>query len=134
MVIDDRYINLLNVLIHDKRTKTNGILSSLEIMRYAGGECRICYRAYMSKRNSDVYIFVEDFKKGNVIFLLPFGVRYMAEEMEELAERHTNAIKEFFGEDFREDMLMRISEDKRQEEIRKIDQIMLGLENWDSVY
>lgn len=133
MVIDDRYLNLLNVLIHDKRTKMNGILSSLEITRFSGGEFRICYKAYMSKRNSDAYIFVEDFKKGNAVFLLPFGVRYMVEEMEELAERHTNAIKEFFGEDFREDMLMRISEDTRQEEIRKIDQIMLGLENWDSV-
>lgn len=78
-----------------------------------------------------MYIFVEDFKKGSVVFLLPFGVKYMEEELEEMAEHHTRCIKEFFGEDFREDMLMRISEDKRQEEIRKIDQIMLGLENWD---
>lgn len=132
MLINDKYFKLLNVLIYDKRVRMNGIISSLDVMKLTDGNYLISYKAYMTKRNSDVYIFVEDFEKGNVVFLLPFGVSYMVKEMEELAERHMKKIKEFFGENFREDMVMRISEDDRQNEIRKYEQIMLGLENWDN--
>lgn len=55
----------------------------------------------------------------------------MVKEMEEMAERHTQAIKEFFGDKFREDMIMRISEDERQEQIRKWESLTRGLDNWD---
>ena len=130
MEIEERYINLLGLLIHDKRTKMNGILSSLQIMQVITGYC-LSYRAFMNRQNADTYIFIEDFEKGNVVFLLPFGTTYMVEEMEEMAQRHTEAIKTFFGDQFREDMIVRISEDERQEEIRKWDDLMVGLENWD---
>lgn len=133
MVIDDKYFKLLNVLIYDKRRKMNGILSSLDIMGFANGEYLVSYKAYMSKPHSNVYIFVEDFMKGNVVFLLPFGVNYLVKEMEWLAEQHLAQIKEFFKEDFREDMIMRISEEERREEIRKNEEIIIGLENWDRV-
>lgn len=131
MEIENKYLSLLNLLIHDKRTKMNGIISSLVLTQYYCGVC-ISYKAYMSKQHSDANIFVEDFEKGNVVFLLPFGVTYMAKEMEEMAEIHLRQIKSFFGESFREDMVIRISEDERKEEIRKCQMLTLGLENWDS--
>lgn len=130
MQIEDKYFNLIHTFIHDKRTKMNGILSSLAITRYIQGY-GISYIAYMNSQNPNFHIFVEDFEKGNVVFLLPFGVKYMEKEMEETAEQDTKNIKEFFGDKFREDMIMRISEEERQEEIRKWEKLTIGLENWD---
>lgn len=50
-----------------------------------------------------------------------------------MAEIHERAIKEFFGNNFREDMIMRISEDERQKQIKEWEKLTLGLENWDNV-
>ncbi len=133
MVIEDKYFNLLNVLVYDKRRKMSGILSSLEMMRLVSGNF-VYYRAYMNYMNAECRIFVEDFEKGNVVFLLPFGVTYMEKEMEEMAERNTENIKAFFGDKFREDMIMRISEDDRQEEIRKWQGLTTGLKNWGNYF
>lgn len=57
----------------------------------------------------------------------------MVEEMEGMAERQTEKIKAFFGDKFRENMIMRISEEERQEEIRKWEKLTLGLENWERI-
>lgn len=130
MEIDEKYLNLLHILIYDKRTNENGIISSFVITQYIGG-IGFSYQAYMNGQKPNATIFVEDFEKGNVVFLLPFGTGYMDKEMEEMAEQHTKRIKEFFGDKFRDDMIVRISEDERQAEIRKWKEIMLGLENWD---
>ena len=128
--IEEKYYNLLWLLIHDKRTSMNGILSDLQITPTFGGY-HISYHAYMNGM-SNYSVFVDDIEKGSVIFLLPFGVKYMEKEMEEMAEWHTQAIKDFFGEKFREDMIMKISEDERQEEIRKWDSLTIGLEKWEN--
>lgn len=132
MVIEDKYFDLLHTLIYDKRRKMSGILSGFEVERQIGGYV-LLFRAYMNSQNADIYIFVEDFEKGNVVFLLPFGVTYMVEEMEGMAERQTEKIKAFFGDKFRENMIMRISEEERQEEIRKWEKLTLGLENWERI-
>lgn len=132
MEIEEKYLKLLNTYIYDKRIGLNGMLSGISITRLIGGYM-LSYDAYMSRQYSNRMIFIEDFEKGNVVFLLPFGVNYMVKEMEEMAERHTEAIKEFFGDKFREDMIMRISEEERQEQIREMEKLTLGIENWDKI-
>ncbi len=129
MVIEDKDFDLLHTLIYDKRRKLSGIISGFEVMRFIEGY-GISFRAYFNPVNADLNIFTGDFENGNVVFLLPFGVTYMVKEMEEMAEQHTEKIKAFFGDKFREDMIMRISEDERQEEIRKWKSLTTGLENW----
>lgn len=132
MEIEEKYLNLLNLLIYDKRRQMNGMLSELCISVSFGGHM-IYYKAHMSKTHANDIIFVEDFEKRNVVFLQPFSVNYQKELLEEMAERQENAIKEFFGDKFHEDMIMKISEEERQEQIRQWDSLMLGLENWDKV-
>lgn len=53
--------------------------------------------------------------------------------MEEMAIEHEKAIRDFFGDKFQEDMIMRISEDDRQKQIRYFDNLTRGLENWDTL-
>lgn len=132
MQIEDKYLNLLNLLIYDKRTGMNGIISDLRINSYFNGTL-FSYNAFMNRQNTSQYIFVEDIEKGNVIFLLPYGIKYMEKEMEEMAGKHKKAIMDFFGDKFREDMVMRISEDERQKQIKYFDTLTRGLENWDTL-
>lgn len=130
MEIEEKYLDLLNLLIHDKRNKMNGIISRLEISRLISGFC-ISYKAYMTRQYSDRDIFIQDIEKGNVVFLLPFGVKYSVELLEEMAKEDERKIRNFFGDKFREDMIMRISEEERQEEITRWNHMTDGLENWD---
>lgn len=132
MEIGEKYFKLLNLLIHDKRTGLNGIISELCVSVSFGGYM-IYYRAYMAKTHANDIIFVSEFENGSVVFLQPFAVNYQKELLEEMAERHEKAIKEFFGDKFREDMIMRISEEERQDQIRHYENLTLGLENWDKV-
>ncbi len=133
MIIEDKYFNLLHTLIYDKRCRMCGILSSFEVTRYITGY-GISFRAYMNTQNTNHSIFVEDFEKGNVVFLLPFGLNYMKKDLEKMAKRHTENIKAFFGDKFRDDMIIQISEDERQKEIRDWQKLTVGLENWERYF
>lgn len=133
--IEDKYFKLLHTYIYDKRRQSSGIISRISIMPLPLiNSVVIGYDAYISKTYSSVSIFVEDFENGSVVFLLPFSKNYKAKELEEMAERHTAAIKEFFGDKFRDDMIMRISEEERQKEIGHWGSIETGLNNWEWFY
>lgn len=133
MLIDDKYFDLLHTLIYDKRCKMSGILSSFEVSKYITGY-GISFRAYMNSQNPNHYIFVEDFEKGNVVFLIPFDVKYMDGKLEHIEESNIEKIKNFFGDKYNDNMIMRISEQDRQEEIRKWDEISIGLNNWNRYF
>lgn len=130
MEIEDKYLKLLNLLVHDKRTKQNGMICSLEINGLIGGY-GLSYRTMFDHCNVYRDIFFEDFEKGNVIFLIPFGIGYREKEFAKLGEIYKQRIKEFFGDKFREDMLMEINEEERQREIREWEKSRDTIFNWD---
>lgn len=130
MEIEEKYLNLLGLLIQDKRRQMNGMISSLMIDKYISGY-GISYRVYTNRVHGYTSLFMDDVLKGNVVFLIPFGKGYLDDIFKDMGERHEKAIREFFGDGFREDMIVRISEEERQEEIRKWEAIGVGLENWD---
>lgn len=111
MEIEEKYLSLLWLLIHDKRRKMNGILSSIEIMKILSG-FTISYKAYMNNAHDDISIYVEDIEKGNVVFLLPFGTGNTKESMDILSDYYEKKIRNFFGDKFRDDMIVRISEEE----------------------
>lgn len=133
MVIEDKYFDLLHTLIYDKRRKMSGMLSDLIITRYIDGY-GLSYEAFMSPIYALCHVFVEDIEAGNVVFLLPWGVDYQEEMFEEMAKNHTKKIKAFFGDKFREDMIMRISEEDRQKELRKWNELSRSLDNWNNYF
>ena len=132
MVIDDKYLGLLGTYIYDKRTKIHGIISDLCVMGFPNGYT-VYYNAYMNSIRSDVMICVEDFKSGNVVFLEPFGIVYMEKEMKEIAKRSRKAIVDFFGDKFREDMIVRISENERQKKIKEWEKYTYSLIEFGSI-
>ena len=129
MVIDDKYFGLLGTYIYDKRTKMEGMISDLCIMGLPNGYT-VYYNAYMNSIRSNAMICVEDFESGSVVFLEPFGIVYMEKEMKEIAKRHRKVIVDFFGDKFREDMIVKISETERQKKIKEWEKFTYGLREW----
>lgn len=132
MVIDDKYLGLLGTFIYDKRTKMEGMLSELCIMGLPNGYT-LYYNAYMNQIRNDAMICVEDFESGNVVFLEPFGIVYMENEMKEIAKMHRKAIVDFFGDKFREDMIVRISEKERQKKIKEWEKYTYALREFGTI-
>ena len=132
MIIDDKYLGLLGTYIYDKRTKMEGMISDLCIMGLPNGYT-VYYNAYMNSIRSNAMICVEDFESGSVVFLEPFGIVYMEKEMKEIAKRHRKVIVDFFGDKFREDMIVKISETERQKKIKEWEKFTYGLREWGAV-
>lgn len=131
MEIDEKYFKLLNLLIYDKRYKMSGMITGIVITQHFGGTM-ISYQAFMNHVYSNVTVFVEDFLKGNIVFLLPFALDDRDDIFMEMAERHEVAVKEFFDGDFKPEMIMRISEDERQAEIQRWRSLVDGLRHWEN--
>ena len=132
MVIDDKYLGLLGTYIYDKRTKMEGMISDLCIMGLPNGYT-VYYNAYMNSIRSNAMICVEDFESGSVVFLEPFGIVYMEKEMKEIAKRHRKVIVDFFGEKFTENMIVRISENERQNKIKEWEKYTYALKEWGTI-
>ena len=133
MNIEDKHLKLLHKLIYDKRKNMYGILSSYCIHRsFCDNGYYWYYLGYMTKVHNDYIFHIEDFINGNVVFLLPFGT-WWDDEYEEIRQQNIKDIKECFGDDFREDMIMRISEEERQKKIKEEEKILKGLFNWEGV-
>lgn len=133
MNIEEKYLKLLHKLIHDKRKNMNGILSSFCINRnFCENGYYWYYLGYVDEIHTDCIFHIEDFISGNVVFLLPFGTRF-DEEYEKIRQQSIKDIKECFGEDFREDMIIRVSEEERQNKIKKSEEILNGLFNWEGI-
>lgn len=129
MEIDQKYLDLLNCYIYDKRTDQSGMLTDICITSLMAGKYLLYYHAYYSWTKAQTPVFVDDIEAGTVAFILPFSEGYLKEELEKKARQDENAIKEFFGKNFREDMIIPMPEEKRQEMISKSNTIETGLKN-----
>lgn len=78
MEIEEKYLNLLGLLIHDKRNNMNGMISSLMIEKYITGY-GIYYQVYTNRVHGYTRLFMDDIIKGNAVFLLPFSKGYLEE-------------------------------------------------------
>lgn len=130
MNIDDKDLAILNTLIYDKRTKECGILSEVQIIK--GVNCYLFgYRAYFNTLRAERLVWREDIVAGNVIFLLPFDIMHSQSDTALYRDKKLKVIKDFLGDDYRDDLIWEISEEERQKEIRKWDELRYSLENWD---
>lgn len=132
MEIESKYFDLLWTYIYDKRCKASGMISSIEISRGLYGYI-FNYIAIMNKYHDKHRIYINDFENGNVIFLMPFGIRYKEKEMDGLRKEQIKNIKKFFGDKFRENMVWEISEKERLAETARWDDFLIGLENWEHI-
>ena len=118
MNIDDKYLKLINKLIYDKKKSICGIIRDLRITYLHTCGYAISYNAIMDNCTNNM-VFVEDFEKGNISFLMPYGEYGGCEDINSINEKE---IREFFGDKFKDCMISRISVTDRGNLIEQLNQ------------
>lgn len=134
MEINDKNLLLLHKLIYDPRIKANGIITSIEITPLFfpdGMHPGFWYRVFINRNHSESILLVDDIKDKKIKFLIPFNLTMSAKEEKDYQERIISDLKEYFGDDFSDDILMYMPEEERQRQIRRLDQVFDSLQYWD---
>lgn len=113
--LEKKYLNLLGKYIYNTETDKFGMITAISISKIG-----MSLKAYYDSINDDSLVFFEDFKKGTLKFTLIDGGATFGTE---LHEKYTNEIiddiKSIFGEEFSEDMIIHVDDDKRKEKNRE---------------
>lgn len=119
--IEKKYLNLMNKYIYDTKLDKFGMINSIELSSGIGG-IMIMLKAYFDRIHSSRMVFFEDFKNETLKFTIIGGETILTKEQEEKYNQSViDDIKNAFGEDFREDMIMHIDDDERKERNREND-------------
>lgn len=113
-VLEKKYLNLIGKSIYNKAEDKNGTITGIEISEHG-----YYLKAYYDSIDSDNIVFFEDFKKGNVQFLLIKGMELPKELREKYEKETVEDIKEAFGYDFTEDMIKVCTKEEYNEELEK---------------
>lgn len=108
----DKELLLVGKTVYNKRLDKFGYISSLEL-QYGFGGCYIQYKVFYDTFNDNLSLFVEDFKKNKVQFVI-IDFPELGEAGDEYNERQIEDIKEFFEDDFSEDMIIYVTEDEKK--------------------
>lgn len=95
-VLEKKYLNLIGKTIYSKTNDKNGMITGIEISEH-GYYLKVFYDVI----DSDNIVFFEDFKKGNMQFLLINGMEFPKELREKYEAETVEDIKAAFGDDFR---------------------------------
>ncbi|MCM1219543.1 MAG: hypothetical protein NC548_34110 [Lachnospiraceae bacterium] len=133
MQIDDKHLLLLNKLIYDPRIEGYGMISSIELTPLlAPPELKIglWYKVFYSKIRESI-LLVDDIKGKKIKFLMPFDTTLTKELEHEWHERTINELKEYYGDDYSDDILMYMPEEERLKQIKQFNDIINSLECWE---
>lgn len=112
MVIEEKYLNLLGKFVYNKNIDKIGRISYIQIA-YGVEGYYFNFNVYYDSFNHDSLLFVEDFKKDKIKFVI-----FTDECLKEGTQKTLQEIKEFFGRDFSQDMILTMStEEKRIKDI-----------------
>lgn len=129
--IINKYLNLIEKYIYNTELDKFGMITDVEISRIG-----IYLKAYYDRIHSSEMVLFEDFEKGVLKFAIINGENiFTKEQNEKYKEKEINDIKQTFGNNFSDDMIMYIDEEERkirneedeQREIQRISMKMINL-------
>lgn len=113
-VLEKKYLNLIGKSIYNKADNKNGMITGIEISDHG-----YYLKAYYDVIDSDSVVFFEDFKKGNIQFLLINGMELPKELREKYEEETVEDIKAAFEDDFTDDMIKVYTKEEYNAELEK---------------
>lgn len=120
--IEKKYLNLMNKYIYDTKLDKFGMINSIELSSGIGG-VMIMLKAYFDRIHSSRMVFFEDFKNGTMKFTIIGGETILTKEQDEKYNQSViDDIKNAFGKDFHEDMIMYIDDEGWKERNRENDE------------
>lgn len=120
LVIEKKYLNLINRCIYDVEKDKHGIITGLSTLSLIGG-IFMEFTARYDNIDSDKHVFLNDFKTGEMKFVLLTGGEWGKGFFKKSQEEQLENIKDVFGNEYRDDMVMWIDECERKTALSKQD-------------
>ena len=116
MTIDKKYLNIVGISIYDTVRELHGILSEISLL-HLSGRFYIQYRPFYDRVNNKELIFPSDFEKGIIKFVLLNDKVWTKGYLKEAQDEQIEAIKEFLGENYKEDCIIWMSEQEWKDQL-----------------
>lgn len=113
LTIEKKYLNLVNRCIYDVVKNKHGIIKGMDIMFLIGGAF-MEFTAMYDNIDSDKHVFLDDFKTGKMKFVFLTGGAWESGFLKESQEEELENIKDVFGDEYTEEMVMWIDEEDRK--------------------
>lgn len=113
LVIEKKYLNLINMAIYDVRKDKHGIISKISVNGGFGG-CYITFHAYWDGINNHDIILLDDFAKGDMKFVLFTGSTWENGILKQTQNEATENIKNVLGDKYTDDIIMWIDAEDRK--------------------
>ena len=120
--IPKEYLNVSNFAIYDTINKRHGIITGIRLRFSFLTGCYPEFESYFDQINNIGIVYREDFITGKIKFVMVTGYKSLMltlEEQKDLGNKRLDAIKAFLGEKYRDDCILRISQDKRDAELKE---------------
>ena len=118
MTVDKKYLNVLDIPIFDTERGLHGILSEVNLLRMASG-LYIQYYAHYDNVNKRDTVWIDEFKKGHIKFVLLTDEIWKKGRLKEAQDMWISTIKEFLGEDYTDDSIIWISDQERKKQMEE---------------
>lgn len=113
LVIEKKYLNIANVCIYNVQKNKHGIISEINISFLVTGAI-MQFTAFYDKINDNEHFFINDFITGKMKFVLFKGDKWESGLYKDVQDKELANIKEAFGDDYKDDMIMWIDEKERK--------------------
>lgn len=116
LTIDKKYLNIVDIPIYDTKRELHGILNEVSLLCSWGGIC-IQYHAFYNRVNNNDIVFLSDIEKGIIKFVLLNDEKWANGRLKEAQDMQIEAIKDFLGENYKEDCIIWMSDQERKKQM-----------------
>lgn len=113
-VLEKKYLNIIEKCIYNTATDKFGMITGIEITNLG-----IQLKVYYDNMDSDSIVFFEDFEKGVLKFVIITDTGFPKTVIGNYEKKIIEDVKAFFGDKFTEDMIIYVTEEKREEKNRE---------------
>lgn len=116
MEIENKYLNIIGLHIYNTQLDKYGIISNLNISKNADNSFGISYIAFYDSKDNNSTLFYQDFLNNKVKFIL---IEFDYLDNKEYNEHCLESIKEYLGDNFNLNNIIRINEKDRQKKLEQ---------------
>lgn len=118
LIIEKKYLNLVNMFIYNVGKDMHGMITGIDLLFLING-ASIEFTAQYDNINTDHHVFLNDFISGKMKFVFLKGSELESGLIKELQDEQFANIKDIFGKEFTNDMVMWIDEQDRKTALSK---------------
>lgn len=120
LTIEKKYLNLMHMAIYDEKYDKHGIITEISLYPSLTAERPLLqFNARFDNINDNETILIEDFCNGKLKFVFFTGGMWESGLLKQVQEEELTNIKDVFGTEYNDDMVMWIDEEDRKTKLEE---------------